>query len=162
MARPQPDSMSRYAAPAYVRHKTEQTLLYQLVEQYWPEFQTQLSNRVVFCHGTLRANSNTTCRVVGLRTVLKRVRCESCSHEHLACTRGHKGGPVPSAVPAVSASGKRRSFCRSRLRSSCGARRMVETATLLVNHVLPHRPIRQWVPRFTYPLRFVLDYNHHI
>jgi hypothetical protein len=26
-----------------VRHKPEQTLLYQLVEQYWPEFQKQLS-----------------------------------------------------------------------------------------------------------------------
>jgi hypothetical protein len=42
MVLPEPDKMSG-AAPAYVRHKPEQTLLYQLVEQYWPEFQTQLS-----------------------------------------------------------------------------------------------------------------------
>ena len=28
---------------AHTRHKPEQTLLYQLVEQYWPEFQTRLS-----------------------------------------------------------------------------------------------------------------------
>jgi len=42
MALPQPGRMSG-VAPAHVRHKPEQTLLYQLVEQYWPEFQTQLS-----------------------------------------------------------------------------------------------------------------------
>ena len=44
MALPQPRRMSG-VAPARVRHKPEpeQTLLYQLVEQYWPEFQTQLS-----------------------------------------------------------------------------------------------------------------------
>ena len=43
MAHSQPDTMSGDVALAYVRHKPEQTLLYQLVEQYWPEFQTQLS-----------------------------------------------------------------------------------------------------------------------
>ena len=36
---------------------------------------------------------------------------------------------------------------------------MVETAALLVDHVLPHRPVRQWVLSFPYSLRFVLD-NH--
>ena len=36
---------------------------------------------------------------------------------------------------------------------------MVETAALLVDHVLPHRPFRQWVLSFPYPLRFVLA-NH--
>jgi len=36
------------------------------------------------------------------------------------------------------------------------ARRMVEMAALLVEHVLPHRPVRQWVLSFPYPLRFVL------
>ena len=42
MALPQP-GQDAWCAPVYVRHKPEQTLLYQLVEQYWPEFQTQLS-----------------------------------------------------------------------------------------------------------------------
>ena len=41
-----------------------------------------------------------------------------------------------------------RGFC-----TSCGARRMVETAVLLVDHVLPHRPVHQWVLSFPYPLR---------
>ena len=42
MALPQP-GQDAWCAPAHVRHKPEQTLLYQLVEQYWPEFQAQLS-----------------------------------------------------------------------------------------------------------------------
>ena len=33
---------------------------------------------------------------------------------------------------------------------------MVGTATLLADHVLPHRPMRQWVLNFPYPLCFVL------
>jgi hypothetical protein len=33
---------------------------------------------------------------------------------------------------------------------------MVETAALLVDHVLPHRPVRQCVLSFPYPLRFLL------
>jgi hypothetical protein len=36
---------------------------------------------------------------------------------------------------------------------------MVETAALLVDHVLPHRAVRQWVLSFPYLLRFVLA-NH--
>ncbi len=32
----------------------------------------------------------------------------------------------------------------------------MKTAALLVDHVLPHIPIRQWVLSFSYPLRFVL------
>ncbi len=36
---------------------------------------------------------------------------------------------------------------------------MVETAALVVDHVLPHRLVRQWVLSFLYPLWFVLA-NH--
>ncbi len=36
---------------------------------------------------------------------------------------------------------------------------MVGTAALLVDHVLLHRPVRQWVMSFPCPLRFVLA-NH--
>ena len=46
--------MSDDVAPAYVRHKPEQTLLYQLVERYWLEFQAQLNEtgRFLFRHVT--------------------------------------------------------------------------------------------------------------
>ena len=136
MALPQP-GQDAWCAPAHVRHKPEQTLLYQLVEQYWPEFQTQLSETGRFLprHVTREFEDYLACG--RLENGFLRVRCESCSHEHL-----------------VAFSCKRRGFC-----TSCGARRMVETAALLVDHVLPHRPVRQWVLSFPYPLRFVLA-NH--
>jgi hypothetical protein len=52
-----------------------------------------------------------------------RVRCENCHAEKL-----------------VAFSCKRRGIC-----PSCGARRMVEIAALLVDDVLPRRALRQWV-----------------
>ena len=63
-----------------------------------------------------------------------RVRCEDCHHERL-----------------VAFSCKRRGFC-----PSCGARRMVESAALLVDEVFPAEPIRQWVLSFPFQLRFCL------
>jgi hypothetical protein len=62
-----------------------------------------------------------------------RVRCEYFHNEHL-----------------VAFSCKRRGFC-----PSCGARRMAESAALLVDDVLPHESIRQWVLCFPFQLRFL-------
>jgi Transposase zinc-binding domain/Putative transposase len=45
---------------------------------------------------------------------------------------------------------KRRGFC-----PSCGARRMVESAAHLVEHVIPHVPVRQWVLSLPIPLRIL-------
>jgi ribosomal protein S27E len=63
-----------------------------------------------------------------------RVRCEHCHAEKL-----------------VTFSGKKRGLC-----PSCGARRMVETAALLADEVLPERPLRQWVLSLPHALRFLL------
>jgi hypothetical protein len=62
-----------------------------------------------------------------------RVQCTECHYEHL-----------------VAFSCKRRGFC-----PSCGARRMAESAALLVDEVLPEQPIRQWVISFPFQLRFL-------
>jgi len=62
-----------------------------------------------------------------------RVRCDTCHAEQL-----------------VAFSCKRRGFC-----PSCGARRMAESAALLVDEVFPEQPVRQWVLSFPYPLRFL-------
>jgi energy-coupling factor transporter ATP-binding protein EcfA2 len=48
----------------------------------------------------------------------------------------------------VAFSCKRRGFC-----PGCGARRMVETAAYLVDHLIPRVPVRQWVLSFPIPLR---------
>ena len=50
----------------------------------------------------------------------------------------------------VAFSCKRRGFC-----PSCGARRMAESAALLVDEVLPHRPMRQWMLSVPHPLHYL-------
>ena len=62
-----------------------------------------------------------------------RVRCTTCHAERL-----------------VAFSCKRRGFC-----PSCGARRMTQSAALLVDEVLPAEPIRQWVLSVPFRLRFL-------
>ena len=62
-----------------------------------------------------------------------RVRCDTCHAEHL-----------------VAFSCRRRGFC-----PSCGARRMAESAALLMDEVLPAQPMRQWVLSFPFQLRFL-------
>jgi len=129
-----PDRMSGGEVFAYVRHKPEQTLLYQLIERHWPEFQSHLSEVGSYLPRHVAREFDEYLDCGRLEHGFLRVRCEGCHHEHL-----------------VAFSCKRRGFC-----PSCGARRMAETAALLVDDVLPHKPIRQWVLSFPYPLRFLL------
>ena len=63
-----------------------------------------------------------------------RLRCGDCGHDKL-----------------LAFSCKRRGFC-----PSCGARRMSQTAAHLVDHVIPHVPVRQWVLSLPIPLRLLL------
>ena len=63
-----------------------------------------------------------------------RLRCDDCGHDKL-----------------VAFSCKRRGFC-----PSCGARRMTQTAAHLVDHVIPHVPVCQWVLSLPIPLRLLL------
>ena len=63
-----------------------------------------------------------------------RPRCGDCGHDKL-----------------VAFSCKRRGFC-----PPCGARRMAQTAAHLLDHVIPHVPVRQWVLSLPIPLRLLL------
>ena len=65
---------------------------------------------------------------------LLRLRCGDCGHDK-----------------RVAFSCKRRGFC-----PSCGARRMAQTAAQLVDHVIPHVPVRQWVLSLPILLRLLL------
>jgi hypothetical protein len=69
-----------------------------------------------------------------------RVRCEGCAFERL----------VPFSC-------KRRGFC-----PSCGGRRMAEVAAHLVDDVLPHVPVRQWVLTLPHRLRYLVAWNHKL
>jgi len=124
---------SHEAAPQHTRHRPEQTLLYQIVEQYYPRFLAQLAAEDRTLPEYVQHEFSDFLKCGRLEHGFLRVRCESCHHEKL-----------------VAFSCKRRGFC-----PSCGARRMVESAALLVDEVLPKKPIRQWVLTVPFPLRFL-------
>lgn len=131
-------SLARMAEPAttprYERHRPEQTLLYQLVETHYPDFCAQLDAQGRRLPAYVRQEFEDFLRCGRLEHGFLRVRCEDCKYERL-----------------VAFSCKRRGFC-----PSCGARRMAESAALLVDEVLPAVPIRQWVLSFPYQLRLLL------
>ena len=124
----------------YVRHRPETTLLYQIVQEYWPEFQVELAShgRILPTYVTKEFDEYLKCG--RLEYGFLRVRCESCHDEKL-----------------VAFSCKRRGFC-----PSCGARRMADSAALLVDDVLPHQPTRQWVLSVPFPLRFLFASNPNV
>lgn len=119
----------------YERHKPEETVLYKIIqenlasflEQFTEETGSPLPDFVV-----KEFDEYLRCGI--LAHGFLRNQCEKCHKEHL-----------------VAFSCKRRSFC-----PSCGTRRMSETAIHLVDSVLPHTPLRQWVMTFPIPLRPLL------
>ncbi|MED5458553.1 MAG: transposase zinc-binding domain-containing protein, partial [Pseudomonadota bacterium] len=120
-------------AQSYQRHRPEQTLFYKLVEEHYPAFAERMA-----CEGRalpeyVRREFEEFLRCGRLQHGFLRVRCDGCHAERL-----------------VAFSCKRRGFC-----PSCGARRMAESAALLVDEVFPEQPVRQWVLSFPYPLRFL-------
>ncbi len=108
----------------YVRHRPEATLLYQIVQEYWPEFQAELASHGRFLPAYVTKEFDEYLKCGRLEYGFLRVRCEFCHEEKL-----------------VAFSCKRRGFC-----PSCGARRMADSAALLVDEILPHQPMRQLSP----------------
>ena len=115
------------------RHRPEKTLLYQLVSKHYPVFRQQLAEEGRILPGYVQREFEDYLKCGRLEHGFLRVRCEKCHEERL-----------------VAFSCKRRGFC-----PSCGARRMAESAALLVDEVFPHQPVRQWVLSFPYLLRFL-------
>ena len=127
------EASSGVGARVYARHRPERTLLYQLVQRYYPELQAHLAAQGKGLPAYVEREFEDYLRCGRLEHGFLRVRCEACHGEHL-----------------VAFSCKRRGFC-----PSCGARRMAESAALLVDEVLPAQPIRQWVLSFPFQLRFL-------
>ena len=120
-------------AGRYQRHRPEQTLLYQIVDEYYPAFAAHLAEQGRELPSYVQREFEGFLKCGRLEHGFLRVRCASCHTEHL-----------------VAFSCKRRGFC-----PSCGARRMAESAALLVDEVLPEQAMRQWVLSFPYQLRFL-------
>jgi hypothetical protein len=119
----------------YQRHRPEQTTLYRLVQQHAATFFAQAEAEAgadlpQFVKDEFDAFLE--CGI--LAHGFLRLRCGDCGHDKL-----------------VAFSCKRRGFC-----PSCGARRMAQTAAHLVDHVIPHVPVRQWVLSLPIPLRLLL------
>ncbi len=123
--------------PGYARHRPETTLLYQLVAQHYPAFRELRAESGRPLPEYVEQEFEAYLKCGRLEHGFLRVRCEECHAEKL-----------------VAFSCKRRGFC-----PSCGARRMAGTAALLVDEVLPARPLRQWVLSLPYALRFLLATN---
>ena len=134
LARNATGSQSSAQAAYYERHRPEQTLLYQLVERHYPAFKASLEAQGQHLPRYIQQEFDDYLQCGRLEYGFLRVRCEDCHHERL-----------------VAFSCKRRGFC-----PSCGARRMAESAALLVDEVFPKVPIRQWVLSFPFQLRFLL------
>jgi ribosomal protein S27E len=133
-----PLPVAREAGPGdgvrgYQRHRPEQTLLYQLVAQYYLVFADLMAAQGRPLPEYVQREFEDYLKCGRLEHGFLRVRCTSCHQEQL-----------------VAFSCKRRGFC-----PSCGARRMAESAALLVDDILPEAPVRQWVLSFPYALRFL-------
>lgn len=118
----------------YAQHRPESTLLYQLLEQHYPEFRELRAREGRSLPDYVQQEFDAYLKCGRLEEGFLRVRCEGCRAEKL-----------------VAFSCKKRGFC-----PSCGGRRMAETAALLADEVLPERPLRQWVLSLPFALRFLL------
>jgi ribosomal protein S27E len=108
-------------------------VLYGVVEEHLESFYRALAEQGTTLPAFVHAEFERYLRCGRLEHGFVRVKCTGCRHEHL-----------------VAFSCKCRGFC-----PSCGARRMVETAAGLVEHVFPRVPVRQWVLSFPWPLRLL-------
>ena len=108
----------------YDRLRPEQTTLYRLVQQHAASFiaHTEASTGAELPR-FIKDEFDAFLECGILAHGFLRLRCGECGDDKL-----------------LAFSCKRRGLC-----SSCGARRMSQTAAHLVDHVIPHVPVRQWV-----------------
>jgi ribosomal protein S27E len=125
--------LSQSYALSIRRHRPEQMLLDRLIEQYYPDFEMRWASEGRVLPDYVRREFDDYLKCGRLEHGFLRVQCASCHAEHL-----------------VAFSCKRRVFC-----PSCDARRMLESAALLVDEVLPHQPMCQWVLSVPFPLWFL-------
>ncbi len=118
----------------YTRHQPEYTLLYKITQTHYVAFIDVMEQQNKRLPDYVYQEFDDYLKCGLLEHGFLRVQCQNCHDEKL-----------------VAFSCKHRGFC-----PSCGAKRMVEQAAHLVDNVLPHQPIRQWVLSLPIPLRFLL------
>ena len=120
---------------SYQCHQPEKTTLYKLIQENLLSFYQQIDNeQEKSLPDFVKKEFEEFLKCGLLAHGFLRLQCESCRQEKL-----------------VAFSCKRRGFC-----PSCGAKRMAESASHLLDEVFPHKPLRQWVLSFPFPLRLLL------
>ena len=116
----------------YVRREPEETVLYQAVQDHFETFLAARSYEGRDLPEYIIKEFREFLKCGRLEHGLVIVHCADCSHHY-----------------PVGLSCKRRGFC-----SSCGGKRMNETAMHLIDNVLPHAPYRQFVVTVPPALRY--------
>ena len=142
MAHPTSDTQLRFQglSTEYRPRRPEETVLYQAVAKNYRTFEAiaEYEGKGVPRHVSQEFQAFLKCGI--LAHGFLRLSCTDCKEEKL-----------------VAFSCKKRGFC-----SSCGGRRMAESAAHLVDEVFPKVGIRQWVLSFPMPVRFILAKNPKI
>ncbi|MFA6109920.1 MAG: transposase, partial [Candidatus Latescibacterota bacterium] len=128
----------RAPAPAEYRRRTpEREPLYQALAGHLETFlaQHRAQEQPLPRHIEQELRAYLECGILAYGFV--RLRCTACGGSRL-----------------IAFSCKRRGFC-----PSCLGRRMADIAAHLVDHVLPHAPVRQWVLSLPYELRYRLAWD---
>jgi len=69
------------SAANYVRHRPETTLLYQIAQEYWPEFQAELASNDKYLPAYVTKEFDEYLKCGRLEHGFLRVRCETCHGE---------------------------------------------------------------------------------
>ena len=122
----------------YQRHQPEKTTLYKLIQENLLSFYQQIDHdQEKGLPDFIKKEFEEFLKCGLLSHGFLRLQCESCQQEKL-----------------IAFSCKRRGFC-----PSCGAKRMAENTAHLLDEVFPHKPLRQWVLSFPFPLSVKLSYS---
>jgi Transposase zinc-binding domain len=126
------------ALPTYQRRQPEGSVLYRTLQAHLDTF--------------LPRTAGADCRGLPafvIRELRAYLRCGLLKHGcvHVRCPRC-----ADEMVVAFSCKG--RGFC-----PSCGGRRMGAPAAQLVDHVIPHMPVRQWALSLPWSLRYQLAFD---
>jgi len=111
--------------------------LWQVVHEYFPKLVSYVGEHDQYVPAFVERELEAFLACGRIEMGFSHIRCQSCDARQL--------------VPLT---------CKSRaLCPSCCGRRMNQTALHLVESVIPHVPVRQWVLTFPAPLRYLLAYD---
>ena len=91
-------------AGRYQRHRPEQTLLYQIVDEYYPAFAAHLAERGRELPSYVQREFEEFLKCGRLEHGFLRVRCESCHTEHLvafSCTKSRRFRRTKRVLPEL-------------------------------------------------------------